>query len=110
MKFIFEVILTDLTAEEYAENWVKASKIIQQNPGARGTRLHRDLNNPDRLLAIASWESRESRHMKDDRKSDIVREILAEHELKCEINVIGEFDDPEWVVLPESPSAVSPEE
>ena len=101
MKFIFEVILTGMTAEEYAENWVKASEIIQQNPGARGTRLHRDLNNPDRLLAIATWESREHRHQKNDAKDKLVRDILAEHALKCEINVIGEFDDPEWEVLPE---------
>ncbi len=110
MKFIFEVILTGMTAEEYAANWVKASEIIQQNPGARGTRLHRDLNNPDRLLAIASWESREARHLKDDEKSKIVRDILSEHALTCEINVIGEFDDPEWVVLPDHDRASARDE
>ena len=102
MKFIFEVILQPgFSAEEYARNWVRASEIIQQTPGARGTRLHRDLNDPGRLLAIASWESREARDQKDDSKSKLVREILAEHARKCEINVIGEFDDPEWEVIPD---------
>lgn len=101
MKFIFEVLLNPgFSAEEYAANWVKASKIIQQTPGARGTRLHRDMNNPNRLLAVASWESREARDHKDDSRSTIVSDILAEHATKCEINVIGEFDDPEWTVAP----------
>ena len=105
MKFIFEVLLNPgFSADEYAANWVKASEIIQQTPGARGTRLHRDLNQPNRLLAIAEWESREARDQKNDNASELVREILAEHSRKCEIRVIGEFDDPEWVVTP----AVSP--
>ena len=99
MKFIFEVLLKPgFTAEEYAQNWVKASKIIQQNPGAKGTYLHRDLNRPDRLLAIAHWDSRTARDKKDDNKSMLVRAILAEHAKKCDINIIGEFDEPEWSV------------
>lgn len=103
MKFIFEVIVKPgFTVEEYAENWVKASEIIQQTPGARGTRLHRDMNNPNRLLAIANWESREARDQKDDSKSKLVREILAEHYAKCDINVIGEFEEADWEVIPEA--------
>jgi len=104
MKFIFEVLLDPgFTAEEYAQNWVKASEIIQQNPGANGTYLHRDLNWPDRLLAIAHWDSREARDEKDDNKSELVRTILAEHAKKCQINVIGEFDEPEWSVCLKKP-------
>jgi hypothetical protein len=52
------------------------------------------------LLAIANWESRQARDQKDDNRSKIVRDILAEHYQKCEINIIGEFDEPEWVVIP----------
>ena len=101
MKFIFEVIVKPgFTVEQYAANWIRASEIIQQTPGALGTRLHRDLNNPNRLLAIANWESRQARDQKDDNRSKIVRDILAEHYQKCEINIIGEFDEPEWVVIP----------
>ena len=39
MKFIFEVIVKPgFTAEQYATNWIRASEIIQQTPGALGTR------------------------------------------------------------------------
>ena len=101
MKFIFEVrVKPGYTVEEYAEKWLIASEIMQRTPGALGTRLHRDMNDPDRLLAIASWESREARDQKDDDKSEIVRKILAEHAEKCEINILGEFEEPEWEVIP----------
>ena len=101
MKFIFEVrVKPGFTVEEYATNWVKASEIMQQTQGAKGTRLHRDMNDPNRLLAIASWDSREARNMKDDSKSEIVKRILAEHYEKCDITILGEFDEPEWEVIP----------
>ena len=102
MKFIFEVIVKPpFTVEEYAENWVRASEIMQRTTGARGTRLQRDLNNPHRLLAIASWESKAARDLKDDSRDATVRQILAEHHRKCDIRVIGEFDEPEWEVIPD---------
>ena len=103
MKFVFEVrVKPGFTVEEYAANWVAASRIMQQTPGALGTRLHRDMNDPDRLLAIASWESRGARNRKDDSRSEVVRRILAEQAEKCEVTILGEFDEPEWVVLPEN--------
>ncbi|NHN36985.1 antibiotic biosynthesis monooxygenase [Pseudomaricurvus alcaniphilus] len=106
MKFIFEVIVKPgFTVEEYAANWLVASEIMQRAPGALGTRLHRDLNNPNRLLAIASWESKSARDQKDDERDATVRRILAEHHAKCEINIIGEFDEPEWQVIPQQSSA-----
>ena len=38
MKYIFEVTVKDgHSAEEYADAWVRASELIQQAPGARGT-------------------------------------------------------------------------
>ncbi len=56
MKFIFEVYIREgHTAEEYADAWVRASEIIQQAPGARGTAPHRKIGDPNTLIAIASW-------------------------------------------------------
>lgn len=101
MKFIFEVRMKPgYTVEEYAEGWVRASEIIQQTPGARGTYLHRKIGEPDTLLAIATWESKAHRDAKDDGSSETVRAILDKHAKHCEITVIGEFEEPEWSVLP----------
>ena len=62
MKFIFLVRMKPgYTVDEYAEAWVRASKIIQQTPGAKGTYLHRKIGSPDTLLAIAHWESKAHR-------------------------------------------------
>ncbi len=103
MKFIFEVnIRPGHTAEQYAEAWVKASEIIQRAPGARGTRLHRKIGDPATLLAIASWDSKTARdameRVPDPRVTAIIR-AAAEH---CEVRLIGEFEEPEWVVNPPS--------
>ena len=101
MKFIFEVRMKPgFTVEEYAEGWVKASKIMQQTPGARGTYLHRKLGCDDTVLAIAHWDSKEARDLKDDSASETVRSILAKHAKNCDITIIGEFEEPEWQVIP----------
>jgi len=103
MKFLFEVrVKPPYTADEYADAWVRASEIIQQAPGARGTYLHRRIGDPHRLLAIAHWDSKAARDAKDDRRDATVRAILEKHAETCEINVIGEFDDPAWQVLPQT--------
>ena len=103
MKFIFEVRMKrGYTVEEYAEAWIEASEIIQRAPGARGTYLHRKIGEPDTLLAIAHWESKALRDAKDDRRSEKVKAILEKHARTCEITVIGEFEEPEWEVLPEN--------
>ena len=105
MKFIFGVRMKPgYTVEEYAEAWIEASEIIQRTPGARGTYLHRKIGEPDTLLAIATWESKAHRDAKDDRRDETVRAILEKHARNCEIRVIGEFEEPEWEVLPESGS------
>lgn len=102
MKFIFEVRMQHgYTVEEYAQAWVKASEIIQQAPGARGTELHRKIGEPRTLLAIAHWDSKEARDAKDDRRSETVKAILEKHARTCEITVIGEFEEPEWAVPPQ---------
>ncbi len=102
MKFIFEVrVKPGFTVEEYAQGWVEASEIIQQTPGARGTYLHRKIGEPDKVLAIAHWDSKADRDAKDDSRSEKVKAILAKHAKVCEVTVIGEFDEPEWQALPE---------
>ncbi|WP_420428329.1 antibiotic biosynthesis monooxygenase family protein [Algiphilus sp.] len=101
MKFIFEVrVKPGYSVEQYADAWMEASRIIQQTPGARGTYLHRKIGEPDTVLAIAHWDSKAARDAKDDRRDARVREILERHARTCDITLIGEFEDPEWEVLP----------
>jgi hypothetical protein len=102
MKFIFEVrTKPGYTVDEYADAWVRASKIIQRTPGARGTYLHRKIGDPNTLLAIATWEAKAHRDAKNDRRDETVRTILDMHAKNCEITVVGELDEPQWSVLPE---------
>ncbi|MBU3068690.1 antibiotic biosynthesis monooxygenase [Aestuariicella sp. G3-2] len=103
MKFLFEVhIKPGHTAEEYADAWLRASEIIQRAPGARGTELHRKLDDPNVLIAIASWESKEQRDAMESRHNEQVAEIIRSAAPFCEIRPIGEFDDPQWVVIPDT--------
>ncbi|HEU5162241.1 MAG TPA: antibiotic biosynthesis monooxygenase [Thermoanaerobaculia bacterium] len=106
MKFIFEVkVRPGHTAEQYADAWVRASRIIQTAPGARGTRLHRKIGDPTTLIAIASWDSKAARDAADaalgPRLAE-VRGIIAEGAEHVEVEILGEFEEPEWVVLPEA--------
>jgi hypothetical protein len=102
MKYIFEVhIKPGHTAEQYAAVWVRISEILQRSPGAQGTRLHRKLGDPLRLLAIASWDSKASRDAMEQRRDPVVRSILSEAAEHCDITLLGEFDEPEWVVEPD---------
>jgi len=99
MKFIFEITVNPgYDPARYAAAWVEASRIIQQAEGARGTYLHRDLNDPDRLLAIAHWESKAARDASDSKNDPRVKEIIATQAEHVNIRLIGEFDEPEWAV------------
>lgn len=101
MKYIFEVhIKPGHTAEDYADAWVRASEIIQQAPGARGTELHRKIDDPDTLIAIASWDSKAQRDAMEGQHDPTVAAIIKSAAPFCEIRPIGEFEDPEWVVKP----------
>ena len=101
MHFIFEVhIKPGYTPEQYADAWVRASQIIQQAPGARGTRLHRKIGDPDTLLAIATWESKAQRDAMEAEADERVGAIIAEQAQFVDVRLIGEFEDPEWVVEP----------
>ncbi|GAB3376378.1 antibiotic biosynthesis monooxygenase [Spongiibacter taiwanensis] len=103
MKYLFEVhIKPGYTAEEYADAWVRASEIIQQAPGARGTRLHRKIGDPSVLIAIAEWDSKTQRDFMESQPNETVKAIIQSAAHCCEIRPLGEFEEPEWVVLPES--------
>ncbi len=101
MKFLFEVhIKPGYRAEDYADAWVRASRFIQRAEGARGTLLHRKIGDPNVLLAVASWTSKAARDAAEQNKDERVRAIIAEQAEFVEVSVIGEFEDPEWVVEP----------
>ena len=101
MKYLFEVHIKEgHTAEQYAEAWLRVSEILQRAPGARGTRLHRKIGDPQRLLAIASWDSKAARDAMERRRDPAVRAILEQAAQHCEIRLIGEFEEPTWVVEP----------
>lgn len=101
MLYLFEVqTKPGYTAEQYADAWVRASEIIQQAPGARGTRLHRKIGDPAVLLAIASWESKAKRDAMEKDPAERVREIIASQAPFVDIRVIGEFEDADWIVEP----------
>ncbi len=101
MHFIFEVhVKPGYSAEQYADAWVRASRLIQQAPGARGTRLHRKIDDPNVLLAIATWETKAARDAQESRQPDAVRRIISEQAEFVDIRVVGEFEDAEWIVEP----------
>lgn len=102
MHFVFEVhIRPGYTPEQYAEAWIRASRMIQQASGARGTRLHRKIGDPDVLLAIATWATKADRDAMEARENPDVRDIIEAQAEFVDVRVIGEFEDPEWVVLPQ---------
>ena len=101
MIFVFEVrVHPGYSAEAYADAWVRASEIIQQAPGARGTRLHRKVGDERGLLAIASWDSKADRDGMEASPSAEVQRIIAEQAKFVDVHVIGEFEDPDWIVNP----------
>lgn len=105
MHFIFEVQIADPlhSAEDYADAWVRASRLIQQAPGALGTRLHRKIDDPRTLLAIATWESKAARDAMERTPSEEIERIIASQAPYVSIRVVGEFEAPEWEVLPPTP-------
>jgi len=101
MHFIFEVhIRPGYTPEQYADGWLRASRIIQQAPGAQGTRLHRKIGSPDVLLAIATWESKAARDAMEGAPQREVQEIIESQAPFVDIRFIGEYEAPEWEVIP----------
>lgn len=101
MKYIFQVrIKPGYSAEQYADAWVRASRLIQQAPGALGTELHRKIGDPDTLIAIAHWNSKEERDAMEGTPDQAIRQIILSAAPYVEIETLGEFEEPEWVVKP----------
>lgn len=101
MKYIFQVrIKPGYSAEQYADAWVRASRLIQQAPGALGTELHRKIGDPGTLIAIAHWNSKAERDAMESQSSQQVKEIILGAAPFVEIETLGEFEEPEWVVIP----------
>jgi len=102
MKFIFQVrIKPGCTAEQYIMAWQNGSAIIQEQPGAKGTKLHKKIGEEDTYLAIASWESKEARDraMENLKKVDQkTRVTLDRHRQFGDVTLIGSFEDSEWEV------------
>ncbi|MBY6211774.1 antibiotic biosynthesis monooxygenase [Microbulbifer agarilyticus] len=101
MKYIFEVqIKQGFRAEQYADAWVRASELIQQAPGARGTELHRKIDEPDKMIAIAHWDSKAQRDAMQDNHNPEIDSIIRSAAPFVEIRVLGSYEEPEWVVTP----------
>ncbi|SFM69755.1 antibiotic biosynthesis monooxygenase family protein [Marinobacter zhejiangensis] len=101
MKYIFEVRIKEgYTAEQYADVWVRASELIQQAPGARGTELHRKIGDPNGLIAIAHWDSKAARDAMEAQHDERIAGIIRSAAPFVEIHRVGSFEDPEWVVMP----------
>lgn len=101
MLFIFEVHLkSGYQAEQYAAAWVRASRLIQRAPGAQGTRLHRKIGDPSVLLAIATWASKADRDAMEEAQAQKIADIIESQSVFVEVRLIGEFEAPEWEVLP----------
>ncbi len=101
MHFIFEVhIKPGYSAEQYADAWVRASKLIPVSYRAQGTRLHRKIDQPNTLLAIASWESKQARDNMESNADKRIAAIISEQAEFVDVVLIGEYESPEWEVLP----------
>lgn len=60
-RFVFLArVKDDCTQEQYVEAWREGSAVIQQEPGALGTKLY-EVPGTRFLIAVALWESEEAR-------------------------------------------------
>ncbi len=97
--YIFEIqVKENYTTDQYAAAWLAASDHIQRLPGALGTRLHRKMDCSDKLLAIATWETKKARDAATKSPSPEVMHIILSQAPFVEINIIGEYEDAEWEV------------
>lgn len=96
MKFLFKVNIKDGHSEqEYIEAWKNGSTIIQKSEGAKGTILYRKTGEPETLIAIAEWESKElrDRAMEILDKNADLQTILRNHKQFGETEVLGNFEE-----------------
>ncbi len=82
--------------EAYIAQWKKGSDVIQQQKGARGTKLFRKIGEPEYLYAMAEWESKDARNKAiENIKQNLpnAEEILKKHETFLETHeTFGEFE------------------
>ena len=110
MHYIFLVTANDgYSIEQYAESWTRASELIQRAPGAQGTRLHRMVGDERRALAIATWESKAARDAAAEVQGPDVQAIIESQADWVTIQFIGEFEAPEWEVLPTVSKSCDPD-
>lgn len=81
-RIIFEHYPKEGQKKEFINQWQKGSDIIQTSAGALGTKLFRDVDNPQKFFAIAEWESKEARDLAMEKleKHPKAEEILHGHE------------------------------
>ena len=100
--YIFEVTAKKgHSIDEYAASWMEASAIIQRSPGAQGTRLHRKIGDDRRALAIATWDSKSARDAASVMGGREVKAIIEAQAEIVTVELLGEFEAPDWEVLPE---------
>ena len=103
MYYIFEVTARPgYTIDQYAKAWVAASELIQQTCGAKGTRLCRKIGDNRSALAIAEWENKLARDDSTNQISGEARGIISSQIDFVDIRFIGEYEAPDWTVLPPS--------
>jgi hypothetical protein len=98
--YIFKIHLKPgYSAEDYANGWQRASAIIQQAPGAAGTRLHRQIGEAGTLLAIATWDSKLQRDAMEGKLPTAVQDIIESQMPHVDFEFVGQFEAPEWEVV-----------
>ena len=101
MKFIFKIKIKEGHSEqEYIDAWKKGSAIIQKSLGAKGTILHRKLDEPRVLIAIAEWDSKDLRDLAIEKlnQDPEIQRIINHHKEFGEMEIIGNFEEIERVV------------
>lgn len=68
--------------QEFIKAWEHGSKIIQEQAGARGTKLFQSIEEPNTLYAMAEWQSKAARDKAMDALADRTdaHDILHHHE------------------------------
>ena len=103
MYYIFEVTARPgYTIDQYAKAWVAASELIQQTCGAKGTRLCRKIGDNRSALAIAEWENKLARDDSTNQISGEAQGIISSQIDFVDIRFIGEYEAPDWTVIPAS--------
>ena len=86
-RFVFGVrFKTEKDLENYVKFWTESSRLIQEEPGAQGTRLHR-VEGELTVFAVAQWESKEAR---DRAFENLERKYASEHPLNRDDGEFGE--------------------